>query len=152
MSSKMVCLYNKFGHCKFGSTCRNYHSKVICEKIQCESRNCQHRHPKKCRFYEEYGRCKYGEFCSFLHKESSSILVERKINDNTAKIDTLEARIVDFHVCMTLQKDLQTFKLLRFEKNSDFASFLLRVTFVVQCSVSTDRIHDFSQSKDIFTI
>ena len=90
---KMECLYNKYGHCKFTSTCRNYHSKEICYEINCERLLCQKRHPKKRRFYEEYGRCKFGEFCSFLHIKKRSFLADQKILDVEDKINELETKV-----------------------------------------------------------
>ena len=73
MTQETVCLFNKFGHCKFSTRCRQFHLNEICENELCESQNCLKRHPRVCRFYNQYQRCKFGEFCSYLHQTKTKI-------------------------------------------------------------------------------
>ena len=72
MSSELCCKYFKFGHCKFGQTCRNQHVKQVCETIECDIGSCLYRHPKHCKYYMQYQRCTFGEYCSFKHVNSGS--------------------------------------------------------------------------------
>ena len=103
LSSQVVCLYNKFGHCKYSETCRKFHSKEICEKDDCEIKECVNRHPKSCKYFDEYRRCKFGEFCSFSHKKQKTLksdsftadllmrlaALEKKNDENESKIKVL---------------------------------------------------------------
>ena len=64
-ASEVQCKYQKFGHCKFGSTCKYYHAATECEKEECaDIELCRMRHPKSCKYFAEYGYCKFGDFCS----------------------------------------------------------------------------------------
>ena len=65
-----LCLFNKYGHCKFQGTCRKKHIINICEKEECEVQNCLERHPRECSFYRDFKRCKFGSYCSYKHKTS----------------------------------------------------------------------------------
>ena len=53
-----ICKFHKRGHCKFGHSCRRFHSDT-----------CQHRHPKACLYHLRFGRCKFGTRCSYLHPD-----------------------------------------------------------------------------------
>ena len=79
-----VCKFNKFGFCKFRSTCRKQHTKEICSKIGCEIERCYLRHPKVCRYYRDIGHCKFGEWCLFKHESR----VTKEINDLMKKLDS----------------------------------------------------------------
>jgi hypothetical protein len=81
MATQSVCVFNKYGFCKYLETCRNYHEKKICEISQCEVRKCPLRHPKICKFYRDNGYCKFGEFCYFSHKTKMNIENYRKENE-----------------------------------------------------------------------
>ena len=59
MAVEIMCYYFKFGHCRYGDTCRRRHNKIICAKENCEIFNCEQRHPKLCRYFKNYGRCKF---------------------------------------------------------------------------------------------
>ena len=60
-----VCDFNKYGFCKFKSTCRKPHIMEICSNNGCETRVCSLRHPKSFRYFREIGYCKFGEWCLF---------------------------------------------------------------------------------------
>ena len=71
MKSKMsviVCMFDKFGFCKWNTSCTKVHLKENCLLEECESRKCQKRHPRPCKFNTERGYCKYGENCRFDHR------------------------------------------------------------------------------------
>ena len=91
MSEETICKFNKFGHCRFGSTCHKQHVIEKCDKKDCELRLCQLRHPAPCRYFSQYGRCKFGDFCSYDHIEKET---------DTDCIDGMEA----------LKKELGFFK------------------------------------------
>ena len=92
MTQETVCLFNKFGHCKFSTRCRQFHLNEICENELCENQNCLKRHPRVCRFYNQYQRCKFGEFCSFLHqtKTTSDKIVEKDFEEVKSKLFIME--------------------------------------------------------------
>ena len=79
-----VCKFNKYGFCKFRSTCRIQDNIEICSKIGCEIDKCSLRHHKVCRYYRDIGYCKYGEWCLFKHESK----VSKEINDVVKKIDS----------------------------------------------------------------
>ena len=80
MAMENICLYNKFGHCKYQETCRRQHLREICELPLCENKSCMRRHPRACKFFENYERCKFGSFCS------NNV----EISEMKTKLDTLE--------------------------------------------------------------
>ena len=96
MAVAEVCLFNKFGHCKYQATCRKRHINTICEKEDCEVENCCERHPRECNYYKVYNRCKFGSFCSFAHKTSEDEKIENlrtEINGMKVKIEKLEFEV-----------------------------------------------------------
>ena len=44
-----------------------FDKKKICEKFDCEIRECHLRHPKICKAYRDLGFCKFSEWCKFSH-------------------------------------------------------------------------------------
>ena len=68
MAAQNICFFNKYGFCKYSERCRQYHEIRICEKLDCEIRECHLRHPKVCKFYRDLGFCKFSEWCKFSHK------------------------------------------------------------------------------------
>ena len=88
-----ICLFNKFGHCKFQSKCRKRHIEKKCEKEKCEIQNCLEKHPRECSYYRDFGRCKFGSYCSFDHKASKDdtiIKLEKDLNDVKNRLDEIE--------------------------------------------------------------
>ena len=66
--SVIVCMFDKFGFFKWNTSCTKVHLKENCLLEECESRKCQKRHPRPCKFNTERGYCKYGENCRFDHR------------------------------------------------------------------------------------
>ena len=62
-----VCMFDKFGFCKWNTSCTKVHLKEHCLLEECESRKCQKRHPRPCKLLVR-GYCKYGENCRFDHR------------------------------------------------------------------------------------
>ena len=90
--SLKVCLFNKFGYCKFGPTCFKNHVETECEKDHCEIRSCPLRHPKICRYFRDQGYCKFGEFCRFKHFNENKIYID-KISEMVKEINKLASVI-----------------------------------------------------------
>ena len=45
-----LCMYSKFGFCKFKHNCRRKHYTEECYNSNCKDKNtCQKRHPKNCK-------------------------------------------------------------------------------------------------------
>ena len=117
MAAQNVCFFNKYGFCKFLEKCRNFHEKVVCEKSNCEIRECNLRHPRTCRYLRDFGFCKFMDWCKYSHK-----IVRNYENDNTKKfeeklctyedqlkkkvdmISKLESEIEDLHLKFSEQK------------------------------------------------
>ena len=73
MAAVNICVYNKFGFCKYGVTCRKKHVELKCESASCEIFDCLKRHPRECRYFRDFKRCKYSEYCRYEHKEISDM-------------------------------------------------------------------------------
>ena len=62
-----VCKFDKFGYCKNGEKCIQKHFEIICNKSGCEGRNCDARHPRRCRNFARSQFCQFGSFCAYNH-------------------------------------------------------------------------------------
>ena len=94
MAAMNICVYNKFGFCKYGVTCRKKHEELKCENASCEIFDCLKRHPRECRYFRDFKRCKYSDYCRYEHKEISDMDENGnlKCKDET-KILELEMRL-----------------------------------------------------------
>ena len=81
MATQHICLFNKFGYCKYKEVCRKEHVDDICNDSPCDFLTCRLRHPKLCNWYSEYGRCKFNP-CKFKHEEKNNS-VEIIIKENS---------------------------------------------------------------------
>ena len=93
MKSKMtgeVCMFDKFGFCKWGTSCNKVHLKETCLLEECESRKCLKRHPRPCKFLTG-GCCKYGENCRFDHRPP------KYIRSLVSRLDALEKENKNLH-------------------------------------------------------
>ena len=62
-----VCIYLKFGFCKFKNMCKRKHYKEECNNQNCQEKNtCQKRHHKSCRRYS-LGNIRFKKDCAFKH-------------------------------------------------------------------------------------
>ena len=108
MEVETVCVFNKFGFCKYSVKCRKKHEDLKCENLSCEIFNCSKRHPKECKYYREFNRCKYNEYCRYEHKQKES----SKGNDKNqeCKHVQLEDRISELE--RILENTEKNFKML----------------------------------------
>ena len=103
-----ICMFNKFGFCKKGDSCRKIHLVEICLKDGCDARKCDKRHPRPCRFFNQKGFCRFEINCKFSHKPNKTIqeqnlkieaLVEktemllRMIEEQKSTIECLKAKV-----------------------------------------------------------
>ena len=103
-----TCRYNNRGFCKFGSDCKFYHSRIICDVFQkegkCFQSNCMLRHPKACKYWlNDANACFRDNQCKYMHvngdkgkgikhvKEKSKFDDEKEDIEDTGKEDTDEA-------------------------------------------------------------
>ena len=96
MAMSAVCLFNKYGHCRFRETCRKHHNNEVYENELCEKVNCEKRHPKRCKYFDFFNRCKFGSFCSFAHRTSqkgSNEELQAKVFDLDKRVEDLEKDI-----------------------------------------------------------
>ena len=63
-----ICVYEKFGFCRNGASCKFTHPTLVCDDEKCSIKDCSKRHPQACRFFTNYSHCKFGDSCKFLHK------------------------------------------------------------------------------------
>ena len=100
-----VCLFNKYGHCRFRETCRKLHYKELCENPVCETVKCEKRHPKSCKYFNIFNRCKFGSFCSFAHKASPRVCnneeIEAKFFSIDKRVEKLENEIKQVNLELT---------------------------------------------------
>ena len=64
-----VCIFNKFGHCKFKNVCCYRHVNTVCDNQSCDVVNCEKGYPRVCKYYRDFGRCKFSP-CSFQHENA----------------------------------------------------------------------------------
>ena len=105
MAAEVVfCKFHQFGHCKFGSTCRKFHTKETCNTFKCLINDCPYRHPNQCKFYVLYGRCKFGTACSFLHA-STDDEVTKAIKTIQDEVSSLKSEVLSLK---SMNHDLQS--------------------------------------------
>ena len=90
MTMENICLFFKFGYCKFKTSCNKKHVTQVCDDQKCNVTKCQKRHPRMCKFFINSGSCKLGDLCAYSH-------VRRNENENLEKkldelIDTIKKK------------------------------------------------------------
>ena len=89
--SKEVCLYNKFGFCKYRESCRRHHYKENCEKERCQDKDiCRKRHPKMCRKFLSENGCRFKSQCSYKHSEPSMSTAQKEKVDLKRRVELRE--------------------------------------------------------------
>ena len=101
MAGLELCLRNKFGYCKYYNACHFKHINKECEKVNCDIKSCEERHPKDCWWFKEYKRCKFS-YCAYKHvKETNPSTdikekieeIDKLITEKKAEMDLQEQRI-----------------------------------------------------------
>ena len=70
-----VCMYQKFGYCKYKESCLKRHLQETCQDSSaCSSKmSCQKRHPKGCKRFAIEGFCIFGAGCAYRHQEHQTV-------------------------------------------------------------------------------
>ena len=93
MAAPTICLFNKFGYCKFRERCRKHHINEICIQNTCEILSCSQRHPKICKFFRKYRRCKFSP-CAFKHEielpGNDHEKIDKEVKELSEKVLALE--------------------------------------------------------------
>ena len=100
-----TCKFHQYGHCKFGSSCRNIHTLETCTNHLCDKLTCSLRHPKPCKYHTQSLNCIFGASCSYFHVN--------KVNE-----DNIE----------TLKNDLKYVLALLTEKEKEIKTLAEKVT------------------------
>ena len=89
-----VCLYQKYGFCRYKDKCKKRHLKQECKDLHsCKTKNiCDKRHPRICKRYVGEGSCVFGEKCEYLHKDNTISTDQIKIKE---RVDQLEQVLKD---------------------------------------------------------
>ena len=95
-----VCMFNKFGFCKWEANCKKIHLDEICLLEECESRKCYKRHPRLCKYFSERGFCKYGSNCRFDHRPP------KYIRSIVSRLEALEKENLKLLKVIEDQKDV----------------------------------------------
>ena len=104
-----ICLYSKYGFCKYKESCRKQNIKEVCDIIKtCRNlKCCSKRHPRVCKKFTVDNYCQFGNDCSYFHPnntetkvsnyvlESKVEIMERNIEVMANTIINLEAKIED---------------------------------------------------------
>ena len=97
MAAPTLCLFNKFGYCKFSERCIRHHVNEICVSNHCNISECRKRHPKLCKYFENYRRCKFNP-CAYRHEKDSSKtydeVEERNLKEINDKMSVIENEII----------------------------------------------------------
>ena len=107
-----VCTFSKFGHCKNGDACTKRHFQKICDKTGCEGRNCDARHPKRCREFARSHFCQFGSFCSYNHRvverESHQVDVSEEFaRDRRVLQERIERMELQIRKLEAMEKELE---------------------------------------------
>ena len=84
-----ICVYEKFGFCRNGASCKFTHPTLVCDDEKCSIKDCSKRHPQACRFFTNYSHCKFGDSCKFLHKRKPDDTSNEEYKSLKEKYDIL---------------------------------------------------------------
>ena len=88
-----VCMFNKFGFCKFQSECKREHYSEVCDQLsRCSNiKRCNKRHPKNCKRYVSGNGCRFQEECAYYHHGEK----QEELNELKRKVDILEKKVAE---------------------------------------------------------
>ena len=81
-----ICMFDKYGFCKEREKCEKTHLTEICVQEECDSKKCDKRHPRPCKYFQQNGYCKYKSNCKYGHKQSGCC------KDQNLRIEALEKK------------------------------------------------------------
>ena len=97
MATALLCYFNKYGYCKYGSECRYHHINDICSNANCDVGVCSLRHPRKCRYLRNFGYCKFESCCAYSHDVCDD---ERASQNDLAKV---KVKVEEFSIALDEQ-------------------------------------------------
>ena len=70
-----VCMFSKFGYCRYKERCKRKHYKEVCKQDEsCQAiKTCTKRHPKKCKKNETERGCRFGIECSYHYNTEHDV-------------------------------------------------------------------------------
>ena len=109
-----VCLYHKFGFCKYKETCRNQHHQEECEALfACKSINtCHTRHPKVCKRFSSEKGCRFeSKGCAYHHPDHSKPSVNTDLKE---KVEAMEDKMKEMvQKIFNLETELKEMKSIK---------------------------------------
>ena len=86
-----VCLYQKYGFCKYKEMCSKRHLDQECKDLNdCKTKKiCDKRHPKICKRYVLEKSCVFGDKCEYLHKENEMETDQIKTKERVDKLEQI---------------------------------------------------------------
>ena len=119
LDNQNVCLFFKFGYCKFKSNCKNKHVTQVCDDEKCVQKKCPKRHPRNCKYDTTFGSCKLGTACAYAHgKKNENNKLEQKL-DQLIEITKKKDDEIDKLIKMNNDKDKIIDTLLKKIKEKD---------------------------------
>ena len=119
LENQNVCLFFKYGYCKFKSNCKNKHVTQVCDDEKCVQKKCPKRHPRNCKYMTAFGSCKLGTACAYAHgKKNENDKLEQKL-DQLIEIAKKKDDDIDKLIKMNNEKDKIIDTLLKKIKEKD---------------------------------
>ena len=119
LENQNVCLFFKYGYCKFKSNCKNKHVTQVCDDEKCVEKKCPKRHPRNCKYMTAFGSCKLGTACAYAHgKKNENDKLEQKL-DQLIEIAKKKDDDIDKLIKMNNEKDKIIDTLLKKIKEKD---------------------------------
>ena len=92
-----VCIYQKYGYCKYKESCKNKHLEETCQQRSAclNQKSCHRRHPRGCKRYGVEGYCRFGAGCAYHHQEQPSPSEKVVDTEVKMKLENLEKTVVE---------------------------------------------------------
>ena len=102
-----MCLYNKFGFCKFQGECKRIHLTEVCGNISnCKDvKECQKKQPKKCKRFIANNGCRFREDCAYNHQSAKD---DEERNELKEKVDILDNIVTASTIKLEKLEQLET--------------------------------------------
>ena len=80
MTLKPLCPYYNVGYCKYKDKCSKDHAKEDCKDLICDTKKCNRRHRRHCKFGPKCSFYKKNA-CEFLHISNHNSNIQKKLED-----------------------------------------------------------------------